>query len=101
MTIAEALRDLLHERAVEQSRDPYQHYVWQGDPDLLQTAYFRARGRSAHTHPLNDMDAVMAAVRRSPLFERAGRIIAHSRVGMAREVPYTVYKLRRQAGDKT
>lgn len=93
MTIAEALRELLLERAVEEGRDPYDYYIWQGDPNLLQSAYLRARGRSAHTHPLNDMDAVMSAMRRSTLFERVGSIPAHSRTGMAKEVRYAAYKL--------
>ena len=91
MTIAEALRDLMFERAAEEGRDPYDHHIWQGDPDLLQSAYLRA-GRT-HTHPLNDMDAVMASVRRSPLFERVGTIPAHSRTGKVREVRYAAYKL--------
>lgn len=98
ITIAEALQDLIIERAEEEGRDPFDHYIWQGDPDLLQTAYILARGRSAHTHPLNNMDAVMAAVRRSPLFERSGSLMAHSRVGMSKEVRYVLYRLRRQAG---
>lgn len=93
MTIAEALRELMYEQAAEEGRDPYDHHIWQGDPNLLQSAYMRARGRSAHTHPLNDMDAVMAAVRRSPLFERVGTIPAQSRTGMAKEVRYAAYKL--------
>ena len=98
ITIAEAVRDLIFERAKEEGRDPFNHYIWQGDPDFLQTAYIRARGLSNHSHPLNDMDAVMAAVRRSPLFERSGTLMAHSRVGQPKEVRYVLYRLRRQSG---
>lgn len=93
MTMAEALRDLMFERAKEGGHDPYDHLIWQGDPDLLQSAFIRAKGRQAHTHALNDMDAVMASVRRSPLFKRVGVIPAHSRTGMAKEVRYAAYSL--------
>ncbi len=93
MTIADALRDLIFETATDEDRDPYDLSIWLGDPNLLQSAFMRARGESSHTHPLNDQDAVMSAVRRSPLFERVGTIPAHSRTGMAREVRYAVYKL--------
>lgn len=91
MKIAEAVRELIIERAKETGQDVYKQHIWQGDPDFLQGAYLKA-GRT-HSHALNDTDAVMAAVRRSPLFERAGRLTGPPRTGAGEEVSYVAYKL--------
>lgn len=91
MNIAEALRELMIERANETGQDVYKRRIWQHDPDLLQSAYKKATGTKKNA--LNEMDAVMAAVRRSPLFERAGRLKGPPRTGVGEEVSYVAYKL--------
>jgi hypothetical protein len=58
LSLAQALR---HEMIARKAR-----YAWAGDPDLLLEAYDKAGG--AIQHPLDRIQAVLAAARRSLLF---------------------------------
>lgn len=94
-TIAEAVKEAVLAYAAETEQDPHSIHIWQGNVDLLHDAYNRA-GRSAK-HPIKALDSVMAAVRRSDLFEKVGRIRCNTRLGAQREVLYAAYQLRQQA----
>lgn len=82
-TIAEHLRDEMLAQGISQ--------VWDGDPDVCISAYLRYGGKVEH--PLDRIKAVLDAARRSPLFERAGYILACDTSGR-REIRHPVFRLK-------
>lgn len=82
LSIASALRDQM--LATKESR------AWAGDPDLMLAAYEAAGGTVRH--PLDRIQAVIAAARRSKLFAQDGYIRACDSTGR-REVLHPVFKL--------
>lgn len=72
--------------------------IWVGHFGMLDDIYDRAYGpgrdgtRTRTGHPLNKHEAVMAAVRRSPKFERSGFI--RSCYASARESRHPTFKLK-------
>lgn len=64
--------------------------AWAGDPDLLLSAYGLSGG--SVEHPLDRIQAVITAARRSKLFEQRGYIRACDSAGR-REVLHPVFKL--------
>lgn len=82
VTIAEALKsEMLKENTT---------VAWAGEPDLLLSAYSLAGGRV--THPLDRIEAVIAAARRSKLFVKDGYIRACDSSGR-REILHPCFKL--------
>jgi len=82
-TIAQSLKNLMLENGVD--------VVWSGDPDLCIDAYLQAGGKVMH--PLNKIRAVIAAARRSELFEQDGYIRACDCNG-TREILHPAFKLK-------
>ncbi len=65
--------------------------AWAGDPDLLLSAYEAAGG--SLVHPIDRIQAVIAAARRSRFFVQRGYIRACDRTGQ-REILHPVFELR-------
>lgn len=82
-TIAAALRAVMLERQID--------VAWAGEPDLLLAAYERFAGRVVH--PLDRVQAVIAAARKSNLFVSDGFIRACDSSGR-REVLLPAFKLK-------
>lgn len=72
--------------------------IWAGEPELCLKAYRRTPGTIEH--PLNQIAAVISAVRKSPLFEHFAYIRAIDLAGR-REVPHPVFRLKETQSSDT
>lgn len=84
LTIAQALRQEMLRTGAK--------LAWVGEPDLLLEAYKLSGGRIEH--PMSQVAAVLAAVRRSKLFVPAGFIRACDSAGR-REILHPCFRLPR------
>lgn len=85
-TLAEHLKQVMLEENID--------HVWAGDPDPLIEAYLRSGGKVYH--PLNRIQATLAAARRSKLFVHDGYIRACDSSG-TREILHPVFALKKEA----
>lgn len=86
-TLAEHARDVMLEEGVD--------CIWRGMFGLCDEIYSRSNGKIGH--PVARQHAVIASIRKSSLFEPAGKIRAASGLKSNREVLHSRFKLKRNA----